>query len=70
MARKVKHIENMSERTEQSLFKRIEGLFLRGENRGTAQGGELDPLTGETVIVGRLVVVRIVHKHCRGIQGR
>ena len=63
MARKAKHIENMSERTEQSLFKRIEGYFYEEKTEELRKVEELDPLTGETVTVDRHVVVKIVHKH-------
>jgi len=63
MARKAKHIENMSEHTEQSLFKRIEGYFYEEKTEELRKVEELDPLTGETVTVDRHVVVKIVHKH-------
>ncbi len=63
MARKAKHIENMSERTELSLFKRIEGYFYEEKTAELRKVEELDPLTGETVTVDRHVVVKIVHKH-------
>ena len=63
MARKAKHIENMSERTEQSLFKRIEGYFYEEKTEELRKVEELDPLTGETVTVEKLVVIKVVHKH-------
>ena len=63
MARKAKHIDNMSERTEQSLFKRIEGYFYEEKTEELRKVQELDPLTGETVTAERPVVVKIVHKH-------
>jgi hypothetical protein len=61
MARKAKHIENMSERTEQSLFKRIEGYFYEEKTEELRKVEELDPLTGETITVDRHVVVKIDH---------
>jgi hypothetical protein len=63
MARKAKLIENMAERTEQSLFKRIEGYFYEEKTEELRKVEELDPLTGEIVKVDRPVVVKIVRKH-------
>ena len=56
-------VSDPRKRTEKSLFKRVEGYFYEEKTEELRKVEELDPLTGESVTVEKLVVIKVVHKH-------